>query len=132
MMSQNSILVNRLMACWNSGNLDALDEILTRDFVRHGNHLEGKKEVRGAAEYKQIVSEYHKLLSEFHSEVHDFIEQGDKAAFRFRTTGKKDGKPIEFEGANIIRIEGNRIAEDWVFFDATGLAARLGKERRAA
>jgi len=109
-----------------------MDEILARDFVRHGDHLEGKKDVRGAAEYKQIVSEYHKLLTDFHSELHDVIEQGNKVAFRFRTTGKKDGRTIEFEGANILRIEGNRIADDWVFFDATGLAAQLGKQRRAA
>ena len=131
-MSQNSTVVERLMACWNSGELDAIDDILTRDFVRHGDHLEGKKEVRGAAEYKKIVSEYHKLLTDFHSETSDVIEQGNKVAFRFRTTGKKDGRPIVFEGVNILRIEGNRIAEDWVFFDATGLAARLDKERRAA
>lgn len=131
-MSQTSTLIERLIQCWNSADLDAIDEILTRDFVRHGDHLEGKKEVRGAAEYKQVVSEYHKLLSDFHSEARDVIEQGNKVAFRFRTTGEKDGKPIVFGGVNILRIEGNRIAEDWVFFDATGLAARLGKQRRAA
>lgn len=131
-MSQNSQVVERLMACWNSGELDAIDEILARDFVRHGDHLEGKKEVMGAAEYKKIVSKYHRLLTDFHSETSDVIEQGDKVVFRFRTTGKKDGQPIVYEGVNILRIEGNRIAEAWVFFDATGLAARLGKERQAA
>jgi hypothetical protein len=32
---------------------------------------------------------------------------------------------------NILRIEGNKIVEDWVYFDVTGLKDRLRREKVA-
>jgi ketosteroid isomerase-like protein len=130
--SSHRHLVERLIECWNSGQLDAIDEVLAPNFVRHGDHISGQGEMKGTADYKKVVKEFRKLLSDFHSEGRDVIEQGDKVAFRFHTTGKHDGKTIEFEGINIVRIEGDRIVEDWVSYDATGLAARLGRKLAAA
>jgi ketosteroid isomerase-like protein len=130
--SSHRSLVKRLMDCWNSGQTEALDEIFAANFVRHGDHIDGRREIRGSAAYKGVINEFHKLLSDLHSEVRDSIEQGNKIAFRFHTTGIHNGKAIDFEGVNILRFDGDRIAEDWIFYDATGLAARLGHHRAAA
>jgi predicted ester cyclase len=125
-------LIKRLIDCWNSGKLDAIDEIIAPNFVRHGDNFQGKREIKGSAGYKQHVSEFRKIVSDFHTETRDPIEQGNRIAYRFHTTGKHNGKKIEFEGVNIVRIEGNRIVEDWVYYDATGVAEKLGQHRAAA
>jgi predicted ester cyclase len=126
-------LVKRLIECWNSGKMNIIDEIVSSKFVRHGDdHIQRQGQIRGAAGYKQAVSESRQLLTDFHTESQDLVEQGDKIAFRFRTTGNHKGQKIEFEGANIIRVEGDRIAEDWVYYDSTGLAERLGQKKAAA
>ena len=132
MAQSHQHLVKRLIDCWNSGQMNIIDEIVSPNFVRHGDHIQRKGEIRGPAGYKHAVSEFRQLLTDFHTESHDPIERGDKVAFRFRTTGKHNGKNIEFEGVNIIRVEGDRIAEDWVYFDSTGLAERLGQKKAAA
>ena len=125
-------VVQQLVDCWQSGQLNPISELLTQNFVRHGDYIGEQKEFSGVAEYKRIVAEFRKLLTDFHTEIGDVIEQGDKIAFRFQTSGKHNGKPITFEGVNIVRFEGDRIAEDWIYYDATGLAAKLGQKRAAA
>jgi hypothetical protein len=55
------------------------------------------------------------------------IEQGDRLAFRFKTTGTRDNSPFVFEGVNILRIEGDKVVEDWVYFDATGVRGRIAR-----
>lgn len=123
----NTELVERLMVCWNTGELDDLDRVLAADFVRHEPDLrDSTKE-----DYKEIIRHYHATLTDFHSETVDIVEQGSKVVFRFRTTGKKDNTPIVFEGVNILRIEGNRIVENWVYFDLTGVRAMLARAKSA-
>jgi ketosteroid isomerase-like protein len=123
----NAELVERLMECWNTGELDDLDQVLSKDFVRHEPDLrDSTKE-----DYKEIIRHYHEVLTDFHSEAVDTIEQGNKVVFRFRTTANKDNTPVVFEGVNILRIEGNQIVENWVYFDVTGVRGMLAKAKSA-
>ena len=124
-------IVKRLLDCWNSGQMEIIEEVFSPNFVRHGDYLGGVGEIQGSAAYKQVVKRFRDLLPDLHSQIYDVIEQDDKLAFRFRTTGRHQGEKIEFEGANILRFEEDRIVEDWVYYDATGLAARLGQKKAA-
>ena len=130
--SSSQQLLRRLIECWDSGKMNPIEELLTPDFVRHGDHVGGQKEIRGPAEYKRMVTEFRKLFTDFHTESRDVIERGDKIVLRFHTSGKHNGRPVEFDGVNILRVDGGRFAEDWVYYDATGLAAKLGQIKAAA
>jgi len=125
----NRQLVAQLVECWNTGKLEAIDEVLSPKFVRHEPEVEGA--ATGREEYKQTIKRYRDNIANFHSEVPEIIEQGNKVAFRFKTTGKGRSGPVVFEGVNILRIEGNKIVEDWVYFDVTGLRERLRREKVA-
>jgi ketosteroid isomerase-like protein len=125
----NTNLVTRLIECWNTGKLDDIDNLLSADFVRHEPEMGGG--TTGKKEYKQTVNRYRSSLSDFHTEVVDMIEQGDKLAFRFKTTGKRGNAPFIFEGVNILRIAGGRIAEDWVYFDATAVRSVVARAQTA-
>ena len=125
----NTNLVTRLIECWNTGKLDDIDNLLSADFVRHEPEMGGG--TTGKKEYKQTVNRYRSSLSDFHTEVVDMIEQGDKLAFRFKTTGKRGNAPFIFDGVNILRMAGGRIAEDWVYFDATAVRSVVARAQTA-
>ena len=125
----NTTLIARLVDCWNTGKLEVIDEVLSPNFIRHEADIDGT--TSGSDEYKQSVSRYRNSLSDFHTEAIDPIEQGDKIAYRFRTTGRHNNARVVFEGVNIVRIEGGKVVEDWVFFDATGLQQKLARMQAA-
>jgi ketosteroid isomerase-like protein len=122
-------LVTRLIECWNTGKLDDIDNLLSADFIRHEPEMGGG--ATGKKEYKQTVNRYRSSLSDFHTEVIDMIEQGDKLAFRFKTSGRRGNAPFIFEGVNILRIEGGKIVEDWVYFDATAVRSVVARAQTA-
>jgi len=125
----NTNLVARLIECWNTGKLDDIDNLLSPNFIRHEPEMGGG--TTGKKDYKQTISRYRGGLSEFHTEAIDVIEQGDKVAFRFKTTGKRGNAPFVFEGVNILHIEGGRVVEDWVYFDATAVRSVLARAQTA-
>jgi ketosteroid isomerase-like protein len=123
----NTNLIGRLVDCWNTGELDDIDRVLSADFVRYEPDM--RKTTREG--YKEIIRHYRETLTDFHTEAVDTIEQANKMVFRFRTTGKKDNAPVVFEGVNILRIEGDKIVENWVYFDATGVRGSLARAQGA-
>jgi predicted SnoaL-like aldol condensation-catalyzing enzyme len=124
----NRQLVEQLVECWNTGKLELIDEVLSPKFIRHEPEIDGS--ATGRDDYKQTIKRYRGILANFHTETTDIIEQGNKIAFRFKTTGKSKSGPVTFEGVNILHVEGNKIVEDWVYFDVAGVKNRL--ERQAA
>jgi predicted SnoaL-like aldol condensation-catalyzing enzyme len=125
----NRGLVAQLVECWNTGKLEPIDKVLSPKFIRHEPEINGA--ATGREEYKQTIKRYRDLLPNFQTEATDIIEQGNKIAFRFKTTGKGGSGPVIFEGVNILRLEGDKIVEDWVYFDVEGLRDRLRRERAA-
>jgi predicted SnoaL-like aldol condensation-catalyzing enzyme len=125
----NRQLVTQLVECWNTGKLEPIDEVLSPKFVRHEPEINGAP--TGRDDYKQTIKRYRGMLGNLHTEATDIIEQDNKIAFRFKTTAKSDTGPVTFEGVNILRVEGNKVVEDWVYFDVAGLKDRLKRERAA-
>jgi ketosteroid isomerase-like protein len=125
----NTNLVTRLIECWNTGKLDDIDNLLSPNFIRHEPEMGGG--TTGKKDYKQTINRYRSGLSDFHTEAIDVIEQGDKVAFRFKTTGRRGNAPFVFEGVNILHIEGGRVVEDWVYFDATAVRSVVARAQTA-
>ena len=119
-------LIARLVDCWN-GKLEDIDNILAPNFIHHETGIE----TTGRDEYKKTVSRYRNALAGFHTEVADTIEQGNKQVYRFKTTGKRDNAPVIFEGVEILRIEGGKVVEDWVYLDAIGSQLKLARAHSA-
>jgi steroid delta-isomerase-like uncharacterized protein len=130
MAADARILVDRLIRVFNEGMIDNLDQVFTRDFVRHGPQNE--EPVRGAEAYKRMVESYRKLIPDLRSEMQDFFQHGDKAVSRFRATGTLNGKSIVLEGVNIYRISEGKIAENWTFYDTAVLLQATGAPKKIA
>lgn len=101
-------------------DLEAIDELMTEDYVI----VSGGKAIRGRAAFKVWVREFQERLHDAITISHDCFANaaGDRVVSRWICTGKNngvfnlsaDGRPLEFSGIAIWRIQGDRLAECWV------------------
>jgi steroid delta-isomerase-like uncharacterized protein len=126
---QNKAVVRSCFENASSGNFDALDDIVSQDYVLH------PEEVRGAEGLKEMVAGYREALSGLQVVVEQQFTEGDYVATRFTIRGTHDGdlmgtpptgKEVAFSGITISRCEGGRIAEEWEITDTVGLLAQIG------
>ena len=113
----------------STGNYEALDNILTPDYVLH------PEEVRGAAGLAQMVEGYRSALSGLRVTIEQQFSEGDYVATRVTFSGTHDGdlmgipptgRDVSFSGITISRCENGRIAEEWELSDTMSLLGQLG------
>ena len=118
---------------WNQGQVDALDELLTPDYINHTPSTPDPPP--GAAGLKPIVLAIRKAFPDLHYEIQDAIATDDTVVMRVRMTGTHrgdlfglapTGRKISVDQINIERIRDGRIAEHWRVTDELGLMKQLG------
>jgi steroid delta-isomerase-like uncharacterized protein len=129
---ENKDLVRRWVEMWNTGNLDAVDQLATSDFLRHDPN---SPEVRGPEAERQLIAMYRAAFPDLQFTIEDLIAEGDKVVGRFVARGTHRGEllgipptqaSITVATIEIYRIEAHRIAEQWVIMDALGIMQQLG------
>ena len=128
----NKAIVRRLGEVLNAGNLDAVDDILAPDYVRHDpNPLLAEA---GPNEYKQAFSRLRRAFPDAHWTLEDLLADGDKVIGRWTFRGVHDGpffnippsgKQVTYPIIGIYRVANGRIAEDWHIFHSLGLWQQL-------
>jgi steroid delta-isomerase-like uncharacterized protein len=119
---------------WNKGNLDALDELHSTDYVEHHSPF---PDVEGLDAFKKMVADVHKTYPDFHITIHELILEGDKLAARWSWTGTHlgqtrqltippTGKKITLTGSQILHIKEYKLIEGWQFADDLGLLQQFG------
>jgi predicted ester cyclase len=102
----------------NKGDLDAVDRLMTEDFVDHGP----MGDMHGPEAFKEMVGMWRSAVPDVHCEVEQLFSSGDMAAWLVRTTGTHTGEMmgipptgnrIELLSPNIGRIRDGRAAEHW-------------------
>ncbi len=132
---QNKALVGRYFKeIWDGGNIDAVDGLLTSDFLRHGPPpTEG--EIRGRDGLKRLVTMYRSSYPDLVVPIEDQVAEGDKVVTRWTARGTHrgelmgtapTGKQIAVPGVLIDRIVGGQIAEEWASYDALGMLQQIG------
>ena len=113
--------------------LDAIDELMTDDYriTTAGQVVEGREA------FKAWVAAMQRLVGGATNEHLEIIVNttGDRMVSRWVTRGinegmfglPADGRPIEFSGIAVWRVEGDRLAECWVERSALELFERLRK-----
>ena len=113
----------------SKGNFDALDQILTPDYVVH------PEEARGRDGLEAMVQGYRDALSDLRVHIEHQFTEGDFVATRYTITGRHDGdlmgtpatgKDVAFSGLTISRCENGRIAEEWELVDTISLLGQVG------
>jgi steroid delta-isomerase-like uncharacterized protein len=133
-IEQNKDIVREFIdRVFTKGDLSAIDELLTEDFVNHDPHF-GAPEGREAFRYMgRVVRE---ACPDWHSDLHVLIGEGDLVAEQFTASGTQrgelagvapTGREVSMPGINIFRIAADgRIAERWGRLDELGLLRQLG------
>lgn len=114
------IKVNNILA---SGNVDELDNYITQDIVDHQSEAQGM--AAGLAGVKDLFRYFHRVFPELSINVHSMAITGDTlfAYVSFSGTptepfmGGPANQPVTSNSVDMVRFEGNKIAEHWGFID---------------
>jgi steroid delta-isomerase-like uncharacterized protein len=131
-LEENKALARRFVEeVYNQGNVDAVDILVSDQFVRHG--IGGT--LRGTQIIKDRVNAVRKGFPDFHITIEDALAEGDKVILRQTHTGTHLG---EFAGVaatgvqmqtteiSILRIADGRIREGWVNVDQLTMLRQIG------
>ena len=131
---QNKAIVRRfLQEGINKGNVGIADELCSPDFVSHFSGVPGP--LRGIEAWKQLASGYFTAFPDLHVTPEDYVADGDKVVARWSWRGTQSGammgipptgKQVHVTGMGIYRIDGNKIAEQWVQEDMLTLMQQIG------
>ncbi len=116
---------------WNKGNMDALDDLISPDFV---NRTASKSnETRDG--FKQRVQMIRTAFPDWEMTADEMLGEGDRVVTRWRARGTHrgsfrgiaaTGKKIEVTGIAIDRVVDGKRVEGWVEWDMLGLLQQLG------
>ena len=107
----------------NEKDYTPIDEYLTEDYVYHGIGGMMSKTPQG---FMEAINGFHAPIPDLKSEIIDLVGEGDRLVLRFNFTGTHQGEflgfpssgaNLHFEGMIMRRFEGEKVAEDWDYFD---------------
>ena len=119
---------------WNNGdsNGNAIDEFYAPDVVIHSAAPGLPAGIDGV---RATVSMVKGGISDFELGIQFMLADGDKVAAHWTITGTHSGefmgvpatgKPIDYYGVSVVRIEDGKVAEIWGASDGLGLMQQLG------
>ena len=132
---QNRSLVERYVETFNTGDYDALKEMLSPDYAVYSPS--GYPEPTSREALIEGYKGAREAFSEFTWNIEDLVAAGDKVVCRIIATGTykggmpglpEDEKPFRFSMITILRLEEGKIVEEWQEDDQLGLARQLGME----
>jgi len=132
---QNKAVVTRFFNAFQKGDIEAIKEVCSPDYVSHA---------RGRNDSLNVIFESIKVNTETFSEItfilQDMIAEGNKVAVRYIAKGThkgsdKEGEPViaagtkmEITSYDIERVENGKMVEGWDGQDNLSLFEQLGYE----
>jgi len=129
--SRRALIKDVWEATWNQGDVDALDHLLSSDYLRHG----GEPHPQDLRTFKASILTTRSAFPDLSTVLDDVVIEGDRAAVRWHSTGSHEGtlmgvpatkRRVEVGGATFARFDGDRIVEEFVTWDPRALLSALG------
>jgi predicted ester cyclase len=130
-------LVRQVLDSFSTGDVAAVGDLVTEDFVDHGAPPWAPQ---GRAGYLAVLTFLTTRLA-LRYEVHDVLADGDRVAVRATAHGVHDvdtlgfaptGKPYAMPTMHLYRAEGDRLAEHWGVRDELSVLWQVGALRPPA
>lgn len=134
-MSDNETRRSRIneawTAAWDSGDVDALDALLSPDYRR----INSTGGVATLDEFKASITATRSSFPDLATVVDEIVIEGDSAAIRWHSVGNHSHaflgvpatrRPVEVSGATFARFRDDRIVEEIVTWDPRALLTALG------
>ncbi len=125
-------VIRRWVEAWNAQDLDAAEELLAPEFVRHDANL---PDVDGPHAERQHIADDLAAFPDLHFEIEQLIAEGDLVNARYLVQGTHrgeflgipgTGRPMTIQASESYRLAGGKLAEQWVVMDVLGLLQQLG------
>jgi predicted ester cyclase len=110
----------------DNGNMDAVDEVFTTDYVAHA----GSKTGKGHAFVRKFIGQIRAAIPDVRVvKVEVLTKAGDTIAWQRTLSGTHEadmmgipptGKKVTWTEMVVSRFDGDKIAEDWVVTDLAG------------
>ncbi|AJE38738.1 ester cyclase [Streptomyces nodosus] len=125
-------LIEKVWAeAWGQGDVDALDALLSRAYLRHGTD----PHPQNLDAFKAAILSTRAAFPDLTTTIDDIVVEGDRAAVRWHSSGTHVnsflGVPptkrrVEVSGATFARFESDRVVEEHVTWDPRSLLSALG------
>jgi steroid delta-isomerase-like uncharacterized protein len=133
-MSDYKTLVREMFGAIASGeNVDAaIDKYMAEDFVEH-EEIPGMDNTRDTP--RQLFKMMHSAFTDFHVDVHDVLQDGDKAVARISFVGKHtgdfmgvpaSGNTVKLDAIDIVQFRGDQCVAHWGLMDRAGAMSQMG------
>jgi predicted ester cyclase len=125
----NKAVVRDCFENGSQGNFDALDAIVSPDYVLH------PEDIRGVEGLKEMVTAYRSAIADLRITIDHQFTEGDYVATRYTIRGSHDGdlmgtpptgRDVEFTGITVSRCRDGKIVEEWELVDTVGLLRQIG------
>jgi len=136
-MDRAKAISGRYFEAWNNADLELVDRTFASGFVIHDPASPMPLQM-GPEGVKGRIIAYRKAIPDLVIEILDCIAEGEKVMTRWRLHGSHQG-PFEgvtgmsglvsVTGTTLHRIEGDRIVEQWVNWDADIFRRQMGLSR---
>jgi predicted ester cyclase len=118
----------------NDRDLERLDELMTPDFVRHSQAVQGV-EVDSLEVFKRLVEADWIAFPDSRMHIRLLVAEEDLVAVYGSVTGTQDGpmgpfaasgKRMELDFGGVFRVEEGKLAELWITWDNLATLRQLG------
>ena len=129
----NQEYVNAILAAWNEGDMDGLDQYVDINTVRKSS-VYVSSSANNLAELKQVIANMRVSFPDTKVTIDDIFFQNDRSfsrwTFEGTNTGPGDfpptGKVVKIEGCSFSRYQNGKLVEELVYFDAMDMLVQLG------
>jgi steroid delta-isomerase-like uncharacterized protein len=131
---QNKAVVRRFWDAMNRHQLDALDELITADVVRHCQATPGV-DVRSLYQLKDFLRQDTAVFPDSVQTITHLVAEGNLVAVWATYEGTQQGqmgslppsgRKVQFDFGAVFRLESGKIAEWWVTWDNMAILRALG------
>lgn len=115
------------------GNMDVIDEHVAPGYV--GHDPSEPEAIRGPQGVRGQIEKYLAAFPDARITVDEQIGEGDRVATRWTGRGTHQGelagisptgKEVTVTGLTFSRLEGEKVVEEWITWDALGMLVQLG------
>jgi predicted ester cyclase len=126
---ENKAAVRGCYETASHGNFDALDDLVSGDYVLH------PEEVRGVAGLREMVEGHRRALADLTVTIDHQFTEGEWVATRATVSGRHEGdlmgiqptgREVSFSCLTISRCRDGKIEEEWELSDTVRLLRQLG------
>ena len=135
-MTTESQLKTRVRAAWHEawdkGNVDALDDVLTDDFVRT---TQGSDKTLSVVAFKEEILATRRAFPDLTTSIDTIVEDGDQLAIFWTSRGTHrdelhgvptTNRPVTTSGSNLCTVVDGRLSSERVTWDTRHLLNALG------